>query len=264
MLINGIPVYTFSRRHGVLLLFRKLVMHFVHINRVNLLPSILGHVVKVVDTSRRGITVGRVVNRAFAQVNGFFVCQVGTVVIVQDTVGVGRATADGKVLAVEACTIVVDVVELRASLVPPGNHGAHGKTVSTVRTHDVCEQLGGCGHGDSTTVAQFVQTAFHAQISFPKGTISGSSRHGSQEKGIDFNDLLDSLRGNVVSHGGTRIDTHNNTSVILERQGGSTLGELDSLVLVAGSTCRGKVVAAVERRLKTLIVEHYTQEEEIN
>jgi hypothetical protein len=66
-------------------------------HRVNLLPSILSHVVKV-DTQTRHHDASRG-KYAFAQVNGFFVwLQFGTVVVVQDTVGVGRATADGKYL----------------------------------------------------------------------------------------------------------------------------------------------------------------------
>ena len=48
--------------HGVGSLFGKLIMHIVHINRMNLCPSVLGHVVQVVDPSRCGVTMCCMVN----------------------------------------------------------------------------------------------------------------------------------------------------------------------------------------------------------
>jgi len=69
------------------------------------------------------------------------------------------------------------------------------------------------------------------------------------QKGIDFDDLLDGSRGNVVAHSGPRIYGYNDSLVKLECQGGGSLGKLDRLGFISTSTNRGKVAAAIKRRL---------------
>lgn len=78
-------------RHGGLLLLLKLVVHVVDVDGMDDLPTVLGDVVQIVDASGVGIAVGGVVDCAPAQVDGLVDGEVGTVVCVQDSVGVGGA-----------------------------------------------------------------------------------------------------------------------------------------------------------------------------
>lgn len=66
---------------------------------------------------------------------------------------------------------------------------------------------------------------------------------------LTLNDLLDGSRGNVIAHGGSRVDTNNDTAIELEGQSSGTLGKLDLLVGIRVSTGRGKVVATIQSGL---------------
>jgi hypothetical protein len=91
------------------------------------------------------------------------------------------------------------------------------------------------------TVSELVETTLHAEVAFPETAIGGASRHGSQQKGVDLNHLLDSATGNVGTHGGTRIDRHNDAAVELESERGGALGELDLLAIILVSRSRTEV-----------------------
>ena len=219
-------------------------MHVIHVDGMNDLPSVLGDVVQVVDTAGVGIPVGGMVNGTLAEVNGLVNGKVRAVVGVQDAVGIGGSGPDGKVRALEAGAVVVDVVQLRAGLVPTGDHGPHTQAVSAVGVHGVGQELGGGRDGDALAVAQFVHAALHSEVALPEGAVGGAAGHGAEEEGVDLDDLLDGLGGDVGAHGGTGVDRHDNALVELEGKGGRALGELDDLVgvLVAGGG--GEVVTA--------------------
>mmetsp|Transcript_18541 Transcript_18541/g.45945 ORF Transcript_18541/g.45945 Transcript_18541/m.45945 type:complete len:270 (+) Transcript_18541:124-933(+) len=208
-------------------------------------PTVLGHVVQVVDSSRGGIAMRRVVNGPLSEFNGLFHRQILSVVVVQDTVGVCRTTSDGKHLSLQARAIVINIIELGTLFVPAGNHGSHRQTVSAVGSHDIRQHLGGGCHRDAAAVSELVQPALHSEVALPEGTIGGTTGHGSQQKGVDFNDLFDGSRRDVAAHGRTRIDTDNDTALEFKGKGGGTLHELDVLSLVSSSADRSKVVAAV-------------------
>ena len=64
-------------------------MHIIHINGVDLNPSIFGYMVQIVDTSRHGIAMTRVVDCSFTKIDCLFDGKIGSVIGVQDTIGVG-------------------------------------------------------------------------------------------------------------------------------------------------------------------------------
>ena len=232
------------RLHGGLLLLLELIVHVVNVDGMNNSPSVLGDVVQVVDTTGVGIPVGGMVDGTLAKVDGLIDGKVGAVVGVQNAVGIGGTGSDGKVGALEAGAVVVDVVQLRAGLVPTGYHGAHAKAVAAVGVHGVGQKLGGGRDGDALAVAQLVHAALGAEVALPEGAVGGTAGHGTEEEGVDLDDLLDGLGGDVGTHGGTGVDRHDDALVELEGQGGGTLGELDQLVSVLVSGGRGKVVTA--------------------
>jgi len=237
------------RRHGVLLFLDKFVMHIVDINRVNLDPAILGDVVQIIDTTRSTVAMRRVVNRALAHINRFLQGQIRAPVIVQDTVRQQRTRPDGKVLSVQPRGVIVHVVKLGTRLVPARDHGAHAETVTAVAHHGVCEELGGGRDGDAPSVAEFVEAALHAEFALPVGAVGGAAGHGAQQERVNFNDFFDGTGTDVISHGGTRIDTDDDAAIEFESERGGSFGKLEFLVLVGLTASRGKVVAAVESGL---------------
>ena len=240
----------FLRRHGIVAFFLILIMQIIDINRVNLLPTILGDVIQVIDTTGSRITMRRVINGTLAQINGFFHGQIFAVIVIQHTVRVGRTRSDREHFTLQAGTIVIDVVELGTGLVPSGDHGTHGESVPTVGCHGIGEQLGGGRDRDAASVAEFVHAALDTQLTFPVTAIGGSTGHGTEEVGVHFNDLLDGTRGNVTAHGRTRVDGDNDAAVEFEGESGGSLGELDVLAGIGVTTGRAKVRAAVEGGLK--------------
>lgn len=232
------------RLHGGLLLLLELVVHVVYINGMNNSPSVLGDVVQVVDTTGVGIPVGGMVDGTLTKVDGLIDGKVGAVVRVQNAVGIGGTGSDGKVGALEASAVIVDVVQLRAGFVPTGNHGAHAEAVAAVGVHGVGQKLGGGRDGDALAVAQLVHAALGAEVALPEGAVGGTAGHGTEEEGVDLDDLLDGLGGDVGAHGGPGVDRHDDALVEFEGEGGGTLGELDELVGVLVTGSGGKVVAA--------------------
>mmetsp|Transcript_5361 Transcript_5361/g.8463 ORF Transcript_5361/g.8463 Transcript_5361/m.8463 type:complete len:261 (-) Transcript_5361:224-1006(-) len=233
-------------RHGVGPLFSKFIMHIVDVDRMNLDKTICSHVIQIVNTTGGSITMRGMVDGSFAQVNRLFHRHIFSVVSVQNTIGIGGSTAHRKHLSLQSSTIVVHIVQLRALLVPAGNHGAHGEAVSTVRAHDIGQEFRSCRHRNATSVAKLVQAAFHTEIALPKGTIGGATGHGPQQVRVDFNDLLDGTRGNVGTHSRTRVDAHNDATLELEGKSRGSFCKLDILSLVAGTADRGKVAAAIQ------------------
>eukprot|EP00804_Cyclotella_cryptica_P015810 CCRYP_006331-RC/>CCRYP_006331-RC protein AED:0.46 eAED:0.87 QI:0/0/0/1/0/0/2/0/203 len=128
-------------------------MHIIHINRMNLHPTILRHMIQIINGSTHGISMTRVINRTFAQVDRLF-------------------------------------------------------------------------------------------------DVGSTSRHGPEKEGVDFDDLLDCSGGDVGSHRRTRIDAHDDAAVKFERERGSPLGELHSLILIGITARRGEVVAAEVRGIR--------------
>ena len=207
-------------------------------------PSVLGDVVQVVDTAGVGIPVGGMVNGTLAEVNGLVNGKVRAVVGVQDAVGLGGSGPDGKVRALEAGAVVVDVVQLRAGLVPTGDHGPHTQAVSAVGVHGVGQELGGGRDGDALAVAQFVHAALHSEVALPEGAVGGAAGHGAEEEGVDLDDLLDGLGGDVGAHGRAGVYADDDALVELEGEGGRSLGKLNRLARVLGPGGRGEGVAA--------------------
>ena len=232
------------RLHGGLLLLLEFIVHVVHVDGMNNSPSVLGDVVQIVDTTGVGIPVGGMIDSALAKVDGLIDGEVGAVVGVQNAVGIGGTGSDGKVGALEAGAVVVDVIQLRAGLIPTGDHGAHAEAVAAVGVHGVGQKLGGGRDGDALAVAQLVHAALGAEVALPKGAVCGTAGHGTEEEGVDLDDLLDGLGGDVCAHGRTGVDRHDDALVEFEGEGGGTLGELDELVGVLVTGGGGKVVAA--------------------
>mmetsp|Transcript_1984 Transcript_1984/g.4285 ORF Transcript_1984/g.4285 Transcript_1984/m.4285 type:complete len:286 (-) Transcript_1984:66-923(-) len=219
-------------------------MHIIHINGMNLNPPILRDMVQIVNTSTHGITMTRMINGTFAQINRLLQSQIRLVIRVQHTVGIRRTGPNREVLSMKTRAIIIDIIQLRSRLIPPSDHGSHTQSISTVRTHRVGKQLRRGRYRNTFFIPQLVHAALHSQITFPERTIGGSSRHGSQKEGIDFNHLFDGSGGDVGTHGGTGVDTDDDAAVPFECEGGGTLGEFDRLGLVAVTAGGGKVIAA--------------------
>mmetsp|Transcript_26298 Transcript_26298/g.70141 ORF Transcript_26298/g.70141 Transcript_26298/m.70141 type:complete len:267 (-) Transcript_26298:50-850(-) len=223
-------------------------MEVVDVPRPDLHPAGLLHVVDVADTAGVRVAVSGVVDGALAQVDGLVDGQVGAVVRVEDAIRVGRARADREEVAMEARRVVVAVVELRAGLVPAGDHGAHAETVAAVLVHGVGEQLGRRRHADALLVPQLVQPALHAQVPLPVGTVRRAASHGAEQVRVDLDDLLDGLRRNVGAHRRARVHGDDDALVEFEGEGGGALGELHSLLRV-GAVPHAKVLLRVRRRI---------------
>jgi len=61
-----------------------------------------------------------------------------------------------------------------------GNHGSHRETHAFVAVNDVGKDFRSGGNGDSTLVAEFVETTFHAKVVEPELAVSSTTGHGSQ------------------------------------------------------------------------------------
>mmetsp|Transcript_19225 Transcript_19225/g.52821 ORF Transcript_19225/g.52821 Transcript_19225/m.52821 type:complete len:273 (-) Transcript_19225:77-895(-) len=208
--------------------------------------------VQIIDTTRSSITVSGMVNGSLTQINGFFHRQIFAVAIVQHTIGVGGTTANRKILALQTRTVIIHIVQLWTRFIPTRHHGTHGQTVPAVRGHDIGQQFGSGRHRNATSIAKFVQSTFLTQVTFPKGAIGGATGHGAQQKGVDFNHLLDRSRRNIAAHGGTRIDRDDNSAIEFKGQRGCSLGEFYGLFGVAVTANRGKVAAAIEGGIRNI------------
>ena len=92
-------------------------------------------------------------------------------------------------------TVIVNIVQLRARLVPATNHRADRKPVPAVRVERVGQQLRGCGHADALLVAQLVEPALHAEVALPEGAVRCAAGHRAEQVRVDLDDLLHALRG---------------------------------------------------------------------
>lgn len=102
-----------------------------------------------------------------------------------------------------------------SSLVPATDHGPHAKSHAFVLVHHVSKQLGGGCHWDALLVAQLVDATLAGQQALPEATVCSSSGHGTQKVGVDLNDLLHRLRGNVGACCGPRVHCDNNSMLEL-------------------------------------------------
>merc|ERR1719313_2362862 len=118
------------------------------------------------------------INCSLAQVDGLLQREVIGVTTIEDTVGVSGTRANGESLALESVPIVIDIVQVRASLVPTGNHGPAGQTSSSVGVEDVGKNLGGSSHRDAVLVAELMHPAGLGEVSFPEGAICCTTGHG--------------------------------------------------------------------------------------
>jgi len=55
-------------------------MHIIDINRMNLNPPILGYMIQIIDAAGHGVAMTRVINGAFAEINGLLDGKIGSVV----------------------------------------------------------------------------------------------------------------------------------------------------------------------------------------
>merc|ERR1719401_452044 len=134
-------------------------------------PALLVHVVDPDHASGRAVTVSRVVDRTAPELHGLLQGQVVPVAAVEDTVGEGRARADGEALALEALSLVVHHVERGALLVPACNHGPARQSLTAVLEEDVGEQLRGRSDGDALLGPKLVQAAEPGQVALPERAV---------------------------------------------------------------------------------------------
>mmetsp|Transcript_9745 Transcript_9745/g.17725 ORF Transcript_9745/g.17725 Transcript_9745/m.17725 type:complete len:255 (-) Transcript_9745:188-952(-) len=205
--------------------------------------------VQVVESTRVSVAMGGMIDGPSTKVNSLFDRHVITVIGVEHTISVGGTGSNREHVSLEAGAIVVYVIELGSGLVPSRDHGSHGKSVSLIGVHGIGQEFRGGRYRDALAVSQFIQAALHSQISLPKGTIRRTSCHGSQQKGVDLNNLFHRLRGNVRTHSRPRIHTHNDTSLELERQRCRTLGKLHHLARIFSSRSRCKILSTKMRRV---------------
>lgn len=229
-------------------------MHIIRVNRVDLDPAILRHMIQIVDAATHGVTVTRVVNGALPEVDGLLDGQIGSVVRVQNTVGVGRPRTHREVTPVKTRAVVVDVVKLRSRLVPAGDHGTHAKPVSPVTPHSVRQQLRRRGDAYALLIPELVHAALYAQVALPEGAVGGATRHGTEQERVDLDDLLHRPGGNVRAHGGTGVHGDDDPAVEFKREGRGTLGELHLLSLIAVAAGGREIVAAEVRGLKMITI----------
>jgi len=212
-------------------------------------PPAFLDVVQAVDTAGGGIAGDGVVDRPLTEIDRLLQRQVFAPVGIQHAVRVQRAAPDAEVLALEAGTVVVHVVQLRAGFVPPGDHRTHTEPVSAIRAHNVRQKLRRGGDGDSASVAELVQAAFHTEVTLPEHAVRGPAGHRPEQERVDFDDFLDGTGGDVRALRGPRVDRDDDAAVELERQRRRTLVELDLLVLVSRAADRREVGPAVRSRL---------------
>lgn len=91
----------------------------------------------------------------------------------------------------------------------------------------VGQNLGGGGNRDTALVTELVKTALHTEVGKPVLTVGGTTSHGTQQLGIDLNNLLDGLTSDPVSCSGSGVGRHNDTALESEGEGRCTVSELD-------------------------------------
>ena len=256
-MVVALPAYFLSVklcRHGVflgvLLLLQKFIVHIIRVDRVDLDPAILRHMIQIVYATTHGVTVTRVVNGALPEVDRLLDGQIGSVVSVQNTVGVGRTGPHREVTPVQTRAVVVDVVKLWSRLVPAGDHRPHAQSVSPVTPHRIRQQLRRRGDAYAFLIPKLVHSALDSQVALPEGAVGGAARHGAEQERVDLDDLLDRPRGDVSAHGGTGVYGDDDSAVEFKGEGRGTLGELDLLSLIAVAACGREIVAAEVRGLK--------------
>lgn len=64
------------------------------------------------------------------------------------------------------------------------------------------------------------------EFSLPEGAICSTTCHGTQQEWIDLNDLLDCTAANVGPHGGSRVDSNDDSLIEHEGKCGCSMFEL--------------------------------------
>ena len=74
-----------------------------------------------------------------------------------------------------------------------------------------------------------MDTTLHGDILLPEHAVGSTSSHSTQEEVVDLNDLSYLVRGDVSAHGGSGINSNQDSALELESQSGSTLCEISHL-----------------------------------
>lgn len=115
-----------SFRPRLPLLLLILVPKLTNILVTQELPPILAHMEQVVRVPRIRIPMPGRNDRTPAQLLRIFITQVPVVPLIENTVRKRRTGSDGEDVPLESGSIVIDVEDGGARLVPSADHGAHG------------------------------------------------------------------------------------------------------------------------------------------
>lgn len=105
----------------------------------------------------------RVVDGVPSQIMRVLIRQVRPIAGTEHTVRVDRTTDHLEDLAGGACSLGIDVIQLRTALVVPGQHHSHADTHALVVVHNVGHDLAGSGHRNAFLVAQLLDSALLGQ-----------------------------------------------------------------------------------------------------
>uniref|UniRef100_A0A6B0V4R8 Putative secreted protein n=1 Tax=Ixodes ricinus TaxID=34613 RepID=A0A6B0V4R8_IXORI len=220
------------------------------------LPAGFRHAVHPHDSAAGRIPERCVVDGLAGELEGLSVLHVELVAVVEDAERIRRSRTGREHATRETVSLVVHVVQAGSPLVPAGDHNSQGQPHALVVVQDVGEQLGCSCHRDPLSVPQLVDAAAFGQHPLPVDAVRGTSGHGAQEVLVDHNDLLDALRADVLTPGGSRVSRDDDPSLVLEAQRGGALVvvDLDLLPRVVFHQRRHRLVRVGERRLSKLRV----------
>lgn len=86
-------------------------------------------------------------------------------------------------------------------------------------------------------MTELVETALHAEPGEPVLAVGGTAGHGAQQNAVDLDNLLDRLRGDPVTGGGTGIGGDDNSALEAEGKRCRSVGDLDGAVGVGAVIC---------------------------
>lgn len=152
------------------------------------------NMIQVHRVTGKGITVSRSVDTPPAQLLRLLIRQIPPVPLIQHTICKRASTTHTEQIALQPRSVAVDVEDRGPRLVPAADHGTHGETHAFVRVDEVGEEFGGGGDGDAFFVAQFVEATVHAKVRFPVLAVGSTTSHGTEEVGVDLDDLLHRAR----------------------------------------------------------------------
>lgn len=207
--------------------------HRISIREAVLDPAVLLDVVQVDETTGVGVTMRSCQDTSSTELKSIVHAQFVVVLGVQDTIRKGLTRADAEQVASQTSTVAVDIVQRRSFLLGDSSaHGAHAEAHALVAVDEIGEYLAGSRDADATLVTELVQTALHAQPRQPVLAIGGATGHCAQQHAVDFNHLLDCLRGNPVAGCGSGIGCNDDAALESERQCRRAVGNLDRAVWV--------------------------------